>query len=96
MMKQSFIHAGDPFTFTYCEQKYQAFAECLPSVNGFRRYKLAFPNIQSIVEGSVDMLETPEGDWQIEKIMSADPIHEEFLHNIAQGFVEYIDIQKNQ
>ena len=94
-MEQPFTHTGDPFTFTYCEQKYEAFAECLPSSNGFRRYKLNFPNVQSIVEGSVHMLETLEGDWQIDKITSADPIHEEFLHDIAQGFVEFIDSQKN-
>ena len=25
-----------------------------------------------------------------------DPIHEEFLHDIAQGFVEFVDNQKNQ
>ena len=82
------------FTFTYSGRQYQAEADCLPQVNEFRRYKLRFPNVQSIVEGSVHMLETLEGDWQIEKIMSADPIHEEFLHDIAQGFVEFIDNQK--
>jgi hypothetical protein len=84
------------FSFEYNGQKYQAEAECQPSVNGFRRYKLKFPNVQSIVEGSVLMIETLEGDWQIDKIMGADPIHEEFLHAIAQGFVEFIDNQKNQ
>jgi len=42
------------------------------------------------------MIETLEGDWEIEKIMSADPIHEEFLHDIAQGFVEFVDNQKVQ
>ncbi len=95
-MQQEFSHAGEPFTFRYGGQEFKAMAECLPSVNGFRRYKLAFPNIQSIVEGSVHMTETLNGDWQIEKIMSADPIHEEFLHGIAQGFVEFIDNQKFQ
>jgi hypothetical protein len=95
-MEQPFTHTGDPFTFTYSDQKYEAFAECLPSSNGFRRYKINFPNVQSIVEGSVQMIETLEGDWQIDKIMSADPIHEEFLHDIAQGFVEFIDNQKSQ
>jgi hypothetical protein len=86
----------EPFYFTYCEQQYQAQAECLPTSNGFRRYKLHFPNVQSIVEGSVHVMETLEGDWQIEKIMSADPIHEEFLHDISQGFVEFVDTQKFQ
>ncbi|MDP9041492.1 MAG: hypothetical protein M3N30_05885 [Bacteroidota bacterium] len=95
-MQQSFTRNGEPFTFRYSGQEYEAVAECLPSVNGYRKYKLAFPNIQSIVEGSVHMSETPNGDWQIEKIMSADPIHEEFLHDIAQGFVEFIDNQKFQ
>jgi hypothetical protein len=86
----------ESFSFTYSGQQYQAQAECLPSSNGFRRYKLQFPNIQSIVEGSVHMIETLGGDWEIEKIMSADPIHEEFLHDIAQGFVEFVDNQKVQ
>jgi hypothetical protein len=83
------------FSFPYNGQNYQAEAESLPSVNGFRRYKLNFPNCQRIVEGSVLMIETLEGDWQIDKISSADPTHEEFLHNIAQGFVEFVDNQKN-
>jgi hypothetical protein len=39
------------FPFTYSGQQFQAEAECLPSVNGFRRNKLKFPNVQSIVEG---------------------------------------------
>jgi hypothetical protein len=95
-MEQTFIHTGDPFTFTYADQKYEAYAECLPSSNGFRRYKINFPNVQSIVEGSVYLNETLECEWQIEKIMSADPIHEEFLHDVAQGFVEFIDNQKYQ
>jgi hypothetical protein len=84
----------DPFGFTYSGQQYQAQAECLPSSNGFRRYKLHFPNVQSIVEGSVHIIETPEGEWLIEKIMSVHPVPEEFLHDIAQGFVEYVDNQK--
>jgi hypothetical protein len=45
------------------------------------------------VKGSVYLNETPEGEWAIDKIMSADSIHEEFLHDIAQGFVEFIDSQ---
>ena len=83
------------FSFPYNGKNYQAEAEGLPSVNGFRRYKLNFPNVQNIVEGSVLMIETLEGDWQIDKIIHADPIHEEFLHDIAQGFVEFVDNQKN-
>jgi hypothetical protein len=86
----------DSFPFTYSGHQCEAQAECLPSVNGFRRYRLNFPNVQSIVAGSVCMAETPEGEWEIEKIMSADPIHEEFLHQIAQGFVEFIDNQKDE
>ena len=82
------------FSFTYSGQEYQAKALCLPDSNGFRRYKINFPNVQSIVEGSVYLTETLEGDWLIDKIMSADPIHEEFLHDISQGFVEYIDTHK--
>jgi hypothetical protein len=84
----------DPFGFTYSGQQYQAQAECLPSSNGFTRYKLHFPNVQSIMEGSVHIIETPEGEWLIEKIMSVPPVPEEFLHDIAQGFVEYVDNQK--
>jgi hypothetical protein len=84
------------FSFPYNGQNYQAVAQSLPGVNGFRRYKLNFPNCQHIVEGSVLMIETLEGDWEIDKISSADPIHEEFLHNIAQSFVEFVDNQKNQ
>jgi hypothetical protein len=86
---------GDNFSFTYSGQQYEAQAECLPEVNGFRKYRLNFPNVQSIVEGSVQVTETLEGDWEIDKIMSADPVHEEFLHDVAQGFVEYIDNLKN-
>ena len=95
-MEKPFTHTGDSFNFTYSDVQYTAFAECLPSSNGFRRYKLNFPNVQSIVEGSVHVIESIGGDWAIDKVMSADPIHEEFLHDIAQGFVEYIDNQKTQ
>jgi hypothetical protein len=84
----------ESFPFTYSGQQFEAKAECLPNENGYRKYRLNFPNIQSIVEGSVYVNETPEGEWAIDKIMSADPVHEEFLHDIAQGFVEYIDNQK--
>ncbi len=94
-MQKLITHTGDPFTFTYAGQTYEAFAECLPDSNGFRRYKINFPNVQSIVEGCVYLNETPEGEWAIDKIMSADPVHVEFLHDISQGFVEFIDNQKN-
>ena len=47
----------DSFPFTYSGDQYEAQAECLPSVNGFRRYRLNFPNVQIIVEGSVSMAE---------------------------------------
>jgi hypothetical protein len=83
------------FSFTYSGQPYEGKAENLPSANGYRKYRLYFPNIQSMVEGSVYVNETPEGEWAIDKIMSADPLHEEFLHDIAQGFVEFIDTQKS-
>jgi hypothetical protein len=86
---------GETFSFSYSGQHYEAEAECLPSVNGYRKYKINFPNVQSIVEGSVYLTETPEGEWEIGKIMSADPIHEEFLHQISQGFVEFVDNQKS-
>jgi hypothetical protein len=86
----------DTFPFSYSNEQHEAKAESLPSSNGYRKYRLDFPNIQSIVEGSVYVSETPEGEWKIEKIMSADPVHEEFLHDIAQGFVEFIDNQKSQ
>jgi hypothetical protein len=85
---------GEPFSFTYCEQQYEAIAEYKPDANGFRRYRLAFPNIQSIVEGSVHMAETPQGEWLIEKFMSVHPVPEEFLNSVCQGFVEFIDNQK--
>ncbi len=78
---------ADTFHFTYGGQKYEASAEAQAEVNGFRRYKLAIPKVQSIVEGSVHMTETLEGDWVIEKIISADPVQEEFLHEIGQVFV---------
>jgi hypothetical protein len=84
----------ESFHFTYSGQSYEAKAECLPSANGYRKYRLYFPNVQSIVEGSVYVNETPEGEWEIDKIMSADPVHEEFLHAVSQGFVEFIDTQK--
>jgi hypothetical protein len=86
----------EPFQFTYRDQPFEAKAECLPAVNGFRHYRLAFPNVQSIVEGSVHVTETPEGEWLIEKFISVHPVPEEFLHAVSQGFVEYIDNQKNQ
>jgi hypothetical protein len=85
---------GEPFIFTYCDQQFEARAECLPSVNDFKRYKISFPNVQSIVEGSVYLTETPGGEWVIEKIFGAHPIHEEFLNDISHGFVEFIDNQK--
>ncbi len=82
----------DPsFEFYYQDQCYQASAKELPSNNGYRCYKIFFPNVQSITEGSVDLHEAQDGEWEIRKIMSADPVHEEFLHQVAEGFVEYID-----
>jgi hypothetical protein len=79
------------FTFHYAGQSFEATAECLSDANSSRRYKIDFPNVQSIVEGSVYLSEAGNGEWEIEKIMSADPVHEEFLHQVSQGFVEYID-----
>jgi hypothetical protein len=84
----------ETFPFTYNSQSFNAQAENLPSANGYRKYRLYFPNVQSIVEGSVYLNETPEGEWEIDKIMSADPVHEEFLHAVSQGFVEFVDAQK--
>jgi hypothetical protein len=81
---------GDPFYFIYCEQQYEATAEYLSSSNSFRRYRLAFPNIQSIVEGSIHVAETSQGEWIIEKFMSVHPVPEEFLNGVCQGFVEFI------
>lgn len=93
-MEKPFIHTGEPFSFTYSNQQYQAFAESLPTSNSYRNYRLAFPNVQSIVEGSVQVSETPEGEWLIEKFISANPVPEEFLHAVSQGFVEYIDTHR--
>lgn len=83
------------FSFYYNDECFEAKAECLESDTGFRRYKLNFPNVLNITEGSVYVAEQLYGEWEIEKIMSADPIQEEFLHKIAQGFVEYIDTHHN-
>ena len=85
---------GEPFSFTYCEQQYEAMAEHKPDENRFRRFRLAFPNILSIVEGSIHVAETPQGEWLIERFMSVHPVPEEFLNSVCQGFVEFIDNQK--
>ncbi|HET7002061.1 MAG TPA: hypothetical protein VFI33_12155 [Puia sp.] len=85
---------GEPFSFTYCEKQYEAFAEFKPDTNGIRRYRLAFPNIQSIVEGTVHVAETPKGEWMIERFMSVHPVPEEFLNSVCQGFAEFINSQK--
>ncbi len=85
---------GGIFHFTYCDQQYEARAECNPIVNGPKKYKISFPNVQSIVEGSVHFNETSEGEWSIEKIMSAHPIPKEFLDDITNGFIEFIETQK--
>jgi len=82
------------FSFTYCEQQYEAIAEYKPGDNSFRRYRLAFPNIQSIVEGSIHVAETQQGGWLIERFMSVHPVPEEFLNSVCQGFVEFIDNKK--
>jgi hypothetical protein len=86
---------NEKFPFYYAEQCYEAEAECLETDNGYRKYRINFPTVLNIVEGTVYVSEQPYGDWEIEKIMSADPVQEEFLHKIAQGFVEYIDTNKN-
>jgi hypothetical protein len=87
---------GRSFYFTYNEIQYEARAECHPVVDGLRRYKLCFPNIQSIVEGSVHLSETSEGKWSIERIMSLHPIPKEFLHEITSGFIEFIETSEVQ
>jgi hypothetical protein len=79
------------FNFTYQKQEVEAKACPIPSKTGFRNYKIAFPNVLNIVEGSLEMSESLYGEWEICKIFSADPIQEEFLRTIAQGFVEHID-----
>ncbi len=61
------------------------------AANGFRRFKRLFPNIGQIIEGSVDIAEAENGEWEILKIESADPLHEAFLRQLAQGFVEYVE-----
>lgn len=86
---------GETFSFTYCEKRYEAIAECKPDDNLLRRCRLAFPNIQSIVEGSIHVAETPKGEWIIERFMSVHPVPEEFLNSVCRGFVEYIESQKN-
>ena len=85
---------GTPFQFHYNDKQYEARAEYQPVVKGLRRYKLCFPNIQSIVEGSVHVCETTEGKWSIEKIMTVHPIPKEFLDNITDGFIAFIETQK--
>jgi hypothetical protein len=87
---------GSSFYFIYNDIQYEAKAECHPVVNGLRSYKLRFPNIQSIVEGSVHLNETSEGKWTIERIMSLHPIPKEFLDEITSGFIEFIETSKVQ
>ena len=84
---------SETFSFTYCEQQYEAIAEYKPNENSYRRYRLAFPNIQSIVEGSIHVAETAQGEWLIERFMSVHPVPEEFLNSVCQGFVEFIHNQ---
>ena len=85
---------SEPFTFTYCEQQYEALAESVPSADRYRRFRLAFPNVQSIVEGSMHVTETAHGEWLIERFMSMHPVPEEFLRGVYVGFVEFIDDEK--
>ena len=86
---------NEKFSFYYADHCYEAEAECLETDTGYRKYRINFPAVLNIVEGTVYVSEQLYGDWEIEKIMSADPVQEEFLHKIAQGFVEYIDNSKN-
>ena len=90
-MEKPFEHTGDPFTFNYDNQQFQAFAELLPSANTYRNYRLAFPNVETIVEGSIHVSETPEGEWLMDKFIAINPVPEKFLHSVSQGFVEFID-----
>jgi hypothetical protein len=84
------------FPFCYQDETFEARALPLSSKTGFRNYKIHFPNVLNIVEGSVDMSESLNGEWEICKIFSADPIQEEFLHCLAQAFVEYIDTNQGE
>ncbi len=84
------------FPFSYQEDDFEARAQEMPSNTGYRNYKIHFPNVLNIVEGSVDISESLYGEWEICKIFSADPIQEEFLHCLAQGFVEYIDTHSKE
>lgn len=83
------------FSFIYQEQCVEAKAHELPSKTGMRNYKVDFPTVLNITEGSVELSESLYGEWEICKIFSADTIQEEFLHKIAQGFVECIDTKQN-
>lgn len=83
------------FSFTYQEQCVEAKAHELPSKTGMRNYKVDFPTVLNITEGSVELSESLYGEWEICKIFSADAIQEEFLRKIAQGFVECIDTKQN-
>jgi hypothetical protein len=78
------------------DEKYEGRVHPLPGDGGFRNFKIHFPNVLNIVEGSVEISESLNGEWEICKIFSADPIQEEFLHCLAQSFVEYIDTQQSQ
>jgi len=84
------------FPFTYQNENFEAKAHELPSKTGFRNYKIEFPNVLNIVEGSVEISESLYGEWEICKIFSADPIQEDFLHCLAQSFVEYIDTRQSE
>jgi hypothetical protein len=84
------------FPFYYHDETFEARAYPSSSKTGFRNYKIHFPNVLNIVEGSVDVAESLYGEWEICKIFSADPIQEEFLHCLAQGFVEYIDTHQSE
>ena len=92
----NFMNEEVTFPFTYKEEKFEARLQPLPSNSGFRNFKIHFPNVLNIVEGSVEISESLYGEWEICKIFSADPIQEEFLHCLAQSFVEYIDTHQSE
>ncbi|HZZ76360.1 MAG TPA: hypothetical protein VFE04_10550 [Puia sp.] len=84
------------FPFSYQDENFEARAHPLESKSGLRNYKIHFPTVLNIVEGSVEISESLYGEWEICKIFSADPIQEEFLHCLAQAFVEYVDTHQSE
>src|SRR5262249_5960577 len=87
---------GTTFQFSYMDETFEANFHPMESKNSLRNFKINFPTVLNITEGSVEISELSNGEWEICKIFSADPIQKEFLHSLAQGFVENIDTQQSE